>query len=337
MTLADKIIMLRKKQGWSQEELADKLDVTRQSVSKWESAQSVPDIGKIIQLSELFSVSTDYLLKDEIDAETSNEDKMEEIKYDEKTEEKNETKKISVEMAVEYLAIHKETAKKIAFAVFLCVISPICMLMLIGLTASAVITAISPEAAVIVGVITILLIVAVAVAIFISCGVKTKDWEYIEKEHIELDENAKKSVKATKDAFAPINTKNNIIGVILCILAAIPTILGAISEAPVMLMTGISFTLLFAAIGAYFFVSAGVPCGAMDKLLEEGEYTKASKENNKKLEPISGVYWLIVTAIYLGYSFITNDWGRSWIVWPVSGVLFGVVCTIMACINKKEK
>ena len=68
MILADKIIDLRKKAGWSQEELAEKLGVSRQSVSKWEGAQSIPDMNKILQLSELFGVSTDYLLKDSMEA-----------------------------------------------------------------------------------------------------------------------------------------------------------------------------------------------------------------------------------------------------------------------------
>ena len=67
MIFADKLMDLRKKNGWSQEELAEKLNVSRQAVSKWESAQSVPDMSRIIQLSELFGVSTDYLLKDEME------------------------------------------------------------------------------------------------------------------------------------------------------------------------------------------------------------------------------------------------------------------------------
>ena len=66
MILADKIIELRKRNGWSQEELADRLDVSRQSVSKWEGALSVPDMNKILKLSEIFGVSTDILLKDEL-------------------------------------------------------------------------------------------------------------------------------------------------------------------------------------------------------------------------------------------------------------------------------
>ena len=67
MIFADKLIALRKKEGWSQEELAQQLNVSRQSVSKWEGAQSVPDLDKIVQLSRIFGVSTDYLLKDELE------------------------------------------------------------------------------------------------------------------------------------------------------------------------------------------------------------------------------------------------------------------------------
>lgn len=67
MIFADKLIKLRKRVGYSQEELAEKMGVTRQSVSKWESAQSIPDIEKIIKISELFGVSTDYLLMDNIE------------------------------------------------------------------------------------------------------------------------------------------------------------------------------------------------------------------------------------------------------------------------------
>ena len=72
MILADKIINLRKKAGWSQDELAAQLNVTRQSVSKWEGAQSVPDLERIVKLSRIFGVTTDYLLKDELESEELN-------------------------------------------------------------------------------------------------------------------------------------------------------------------------------------------------------------------------------------------------------------------------
>ena len=63
MILAEKISEERKKNGWSQEELAEKLSVSRQSVSKWESGQSVPDLNRILEMARIFGVTTDYLLK----------------------------------------------------------------------------------------------------------------------------------------------------------------------------------------------------------------------------------------------------------------------------------
>ncbi len=63
MNMADRIQYLRKAKGFSQEELADKMGVSRQAISKWESEQSTPDIEKIIIMSELFEVTTDYILK----------------------------------------------------------------------------------------------------------------------------------------------------------------------------------------------------------------------------------------------------------------------------------
>ena len=63
MNIADRIQYLRKQKGYSQEELADKVGVSRQAVSKWESEQSTPDLEKVIVMSELFEVTTDYLLK----------------------------------------------------------------------------------------------------------------------------------------------------------------------------------------------------------------------------------------------------------------------------------
>ena len=63
MTIADRIQSLRKSKGMSQEELADAVGVSRQAVSKWESEQATPDLEKIVIMSDIFEVTTDYLLK----------------------------------------------------------------------------------------------------------------------------------------------------------------------------------------------------------------------------------------------------------------------------------
>ena len=123
MILADKIIDLRKKAGWSQEELAEKLAVTRQSVSKWEGAQSIPDMDKVVQMSCLFGVTTDYLLKDEIEiAEpTVTED-----------DRRPPLRRVTIGEASDYLALRRTAAPKMALATMLCIFSPIA---LIGLAA----------------------------------------------------------------------------------------------------------------------------------------------------------------------------------------------------------
>ena len=65
MKLAEKLFELRKEKGWSQEKLAEQINVSRQSISKWESGQVLPEIEKIIEISKIFQVTTDYLLLDE--------------------------------------------------------------------------------------------------------------------------------------------------------------------------------------------------------------------------------------------------------------------------------
>lgn len=64
MTLGEKIYRLRAGEGLSQETFGERLGVSRQSVSKWETDQSVPELDKIVAISEIFGVSTDYLLKE---------------------------------------------------------------------------------------------------------------------------------------------------------------------------------------------------------------------------------------------------------------------------------
>lgn len=115
MILADKIMDLRKRNGWSQEELANQLGVSRQAVSKWESAASVPDLNKIIKMSEVFDVSTDYLLKDAIERIELNDEigDMPESKIYSYAEEP--IRSISMEEANCYLEMVQMTAGKIAF------------------------------------------------------------------------------------------------------------------------------------------------------------------------------------------------------------------------------
>ena len=133
MIFADKLIALRKKAGYSQEELAQQLNVTRQSVSKWEGAQSVPDIDKILQLSCLFGVTTDYLLKDE----------QAEPEYTE--DDTSPLPRVTLAQANDYLAKARANAPKLALAAALCVVSPIPLLALGGKGVISVLSNVAPQ------------------------------------------------------------------------------------------------------------------------------------------------------------------------------------------------
>lgn len=69
MTLGEKLLKMRKARGWSQEDLAEKLGVSRQAVSRWEAGTAKPDADKIIWLCDLFGVSADYLLREDYSGE----------------------------------------------------------------------------------------------------------------------------------------------------------------------------------------------------------------------------------------------------------------------------
>ena len=69
MDIAEKIIKLRKTNGWSQEDLAEKLYVSRQAISRWENGTALPDAENVLQISKLFNVTTDYLLNDDYESD----------------------------------------------------------------------------------------------------------------------------------------------------------------------------------------------------------------------------------------------------------------------------
>ena len=150
MILADKIIDLRKKNGWSQEELAEKLSVSRQAVSKWEGAQSVPDMARVLQMSELFGVSTDYLLKDNLEKTEPAEDTP---------AESLPIRTVGMEEANAFLAAREVNARHIALGVMLCILSPICLILVCGLWEFG-LAALSEAQAVGIGVAVLLLMVA---------------------------------------------------------------------------------------------------------------------------------------------------------------------------------
>lgn len=325
MILADKIIELRKKEGWSQEELAEKLSVTRQSVSKWEGAQSIPDLDKVVQMSRLFGVTTDYLLKDELEiAEptmTNADDRQPPLR------------RVTMAEASDYLALRRAAAPKMALATMLCVFSPIALIGLGGLSElSASAVRITEGAAGGIGLCVLIVLVAMAVALFISCGNKAKEYEFLEKEPFETEYGVTGMVKERQKAFKPTYDRMNLTGTMLCILSVLPLFAAAFSGWDFLAVMAVCVLLALVGIGTYFFVYGGTVNGAMEKLLEEGDYTRYEKSRKNITGPVSVIYWLVVTAIFMLYTFGPNGNGQpkySWIIWAIAGVLYAAVLAVL--------
>lgn len=319
MILADKIINERKKNGWSQEELAEQLSVSRQSVSKWEGAQAVPDLQKILQMAEIFGVSTDYLLKDEMEpAEYAAENQVD-------VTAEPPRRMVSMEEASEYLSLVAQNAHRLANAVSLCILSPVLLIFLAGLSEEQKF-GISENLAAGIGLIALFVSICAAVYIFITYGAKLGEFEYLEKQPFETAYGVNGMVGEKKKAYAGRHTSSITIGVILCIMCPIPLIIASLMEVPdYICVIMVCVLLIMVSAGVNMFVSSGCIWGSYQKLLQEGEFTVNMKKKNKKMELISSVYWCTMVAIYLGWSFWTMKWGITWIIWPVAGVFYGVV------------
>lgn len=324
MILADKIIRLRKKNGWSQEELADKMNVSRQAVSKWEAAQTTPDLEKILQLGNLFGVTTDYLLKDEL----VDEEFVEGV-------DETPIRKISLAEANDYLEQRKNASVQIAIATLLCIISPILIFLLLAFSECTSIP-ITENLAVGIGMVALFSLVTIAVVIYIRVGLKNAPYEFLEKEPFETEYGVTGLAREKQKTYRNTYIKYNIFGTCACILSPVPLICAALSGKGLLVMIMLCVTLLTVAIGVMFFIVAGVRWASMQKLLKEGEFSEKGKQKNKIIEAIGTVYWLLATAIYLGWSFLTSNWHITWVIWPIAGVLFAVVELVCNLVIDKQ-
>ncbi len=316
MILADKILNLRKSNGWSQEELAEKLNVSRQSISKWESAAAIPDINRILDLAKIFGVTTDYLLKDD----------LEDLEYSE-NDDLNSAPRVSLSQMNEYLEAKRDQGRRIGLGVLLCILSPFPLIVLPQLAARRI--GYGENLAVGIGLMLLLLMVASAVSIFILTDFRMKRFKYLEEGPFELEYGLEGIIRERQAAYQTRYMQHIVIGVVLLILCALPLILAAILDAPEpVVVTLVGFLLIVVAIAVYLFITAGTIQGSFELLLGEGEYSTKALEEEEKGSKVGAVYWPIVTAIYLGWSFITFDWHITWIIWPVAAVAFAAVVAI---------
>lgn len=325
MILADKIIKLRKENGWSQEEMANKLNVSRQAVSKWEGGNAIPDLEKIINMSALFGVSTDYLLKDEIETEAPSE--TDGSNYEDMD------RHVSVEEANGFMDLSAQLSRKMAIGVQLCVISPAFLIFMAAFTVSKA-HHVADNTAAGLGLVVLLVLVAAGVSLLISAGLKLKRYEYIQKDGLALEYGVGGIVKKRKNEFENSYHRGIVTGVALCIISVLPLFLAYIVNSDALSTACVSILLIFVSCGVHIFVRVGTIENSFKALLQEEDFTYEAKAVEKKMVFFHQIYWCACTAIYLGISFWFDNWDRSWIIWPVAGVLFAALRGVVASRTK---
>lgn len=330
MILADKIMNLRKKEGWSQEQLAEKVGVSRQSISKWESAQSIPDMNKILVLAEIFNVSIDFLLKDDMEIEEQAPNQKTEAVVSADTGE--ELTPVTMEDATEFLVRNEKGAYKVALGVMMCIFSPVVMLLLLNAGAYGKI-ALTEDQGAFIGLVVLITLVAVAVTLFIHTGMCNKKYDFIREKSIDTAYGIAGMVKDRMQKYEGTHTKDLILGIGLCVASCIPMfVCGFIDEENEFLQCiGVACLLTMVAVGVYYIVKTSCIQGGFEALLEEGDYTRAKK----KFSRIFGsIYWGTATAVYLLISFLTMRWHATWVVWPVAAIMYGVTGEVYRLKNR---
>lgn len=317
MVLAEKIALLRRQRGWSQEDLADRLEVSRQAVSKWEGGACAPDLDKILKMSELFGVTTDYLLKEEApQAQAASP------VYAAEPAVPDPLRQVTRREAEGYLALSKELRGRIAAGVGLFILSPVALLQL-GAWADG-----TPREnlAAGAGLMLLLILVAVGLVLVIPAGMRLEEYEYLEQELFTLEPGMAPLLEQARADYAPTFRRGITLGVSLCVLGVVP-LLGAMTldVSDFASVACVNLLLLAIAAAVQLFVHTGMVQNSYNKLLQAGDYTPDHKRRSRRTGWFAGSFWCLTTAIYLGWSFRADAWQTSWIVWPVAGVLFAAL------------
>lgn len=327
MILSDKIILLRKKNNLTQEELAEKLGVSRQSVSKWEMGNSIPDINKIIQLSDVFGVKTDYLLKDEID----------DIEYSDDTVEELEAKKtITVEDANDFMSAYEEYSNNVAESISLFIISPVAVLVsqIIALTTNVK----SEDFFVIGGIVVLFLTIAFGVYKLIVKANLIEKYDFISIESFNLSYGVKGVVEKKKEEREQKDNKAIAASIIMYILCVIPVILVSISESEVLQLSSVILLLIIVSVATNILIKKLSVISSYNMLLQVEDYTMKNKKLREKMSGYITAFWLIITAVYLAVSLYTSRWEITWVIFAAGAVLFAAFYFILKShFNNKMK
>lgn len=290
MNFGENLQNLRKLHNLSQEDLADKMDVSRQTISKWESGSAYPEMEKLITLCKLLECSLDTLVKGNIEKQTD------------------------TNLKAAYEQIKDRFSRHIALAIMLILFGVVALFILLNFGESYNNIAISA----------FLIFVAIGTPLFITSGIAMKTFEenypalpnfYTETE---LNHAQSKFSKLIGSSVALI-----IIGVAVFITLQANNLFSEDSTIP------ITAFMIFVTIGAPMIVYASIQEEKYNIAEYNNKNSQATKTTENKLSKICAVIMITATIIYLILGFILELWRLNWIVFPIGGMLCGITAIIV--------
>ena len=197
---------------------------------------------------------------------------------------------------------------------------------------------ISFNAAVAIGLVLLFVMVASAVSFFIKSNKYKTKFSVFEEEELELEYGVKSIIKKLATNFISTYYVRVSISIMLFVVCPVPLIVVSIfSDSNFGVMMMVIVLILILAAGIFIIIPVSAENDAYNILLEEGNYSPKNRQSTKRIMKVAAIYWPIITAVYLGWSLWTMDWGRTWIVWPVSSVLFAALAGFMEMLRTNEK
>lgn len=339
MLLSEKIAAQRKNAGFSQEELANKIGVSRQAVSKWESGTSTPDLEKILALADLYEVTVDYLLREDqeeyvplqpLDVTSTLKDapSQQELQGNYVM-----TKAVPVDtnLAQTFINASQKQATSLGISFALCVLSSAPLILLKSLAADGRIGLTSNQAAG-VGITLLVLFVAAAVTLLIKDNQSMKPYKKLKTQPLITTDDVRVLAEQAKQDYDTTHTNMMIAGVVFCILSCVPLIFigtfyrNSLEQSSTLFGILVCALLCLVALGIYFFINTSTVWESFQILLEEEAYTR---ENKNAASQFVTQYWTCVTAVYFLVSLITFNWEITWVIWPIASLVYLAMCKVL--------
>lgn len=287
---------LRRAKNLSQEQLAEKLDVSRQSVGKWESGEAYPEMKMLLQICDFFGVNLEDLVHGDVSTPDSN-------------------------LRRQYEKVFTHRARFIATGVASIIIGVAFLLGLLAIFGS------NNETVAIAGTAALMLFIAVGVTLFIMTGNAV---ERFEKSHEKLPTTLYKSSEietkiSRHQAGLAVGVGLIILGVAL--LLTLIAIFGSDNEQ--VAIAGAATMMLFIAIGASVATYNALQKGKYDIARYNLEHSKEYLAKNHKISMVSGIIMMSATAVFLIFGFLCRAWNVAWIIFPICGIACEIISVAM--------